>query len=221
MRDRLLIEPGKLPAGAAEQMQRQVDELRTSDHCIGVELLAGPGCELAESLEGRTFGFDEIPELPIEGCTRIPCCGCCFIPVLSEDAKKMNAKIDWKQWIGYAAGLIALIVMYGLLSGCATYRPTSPAWIACDGSRCDELWSRAQVWVAKHSAYRIQIANDNIIQTYGPMSGDASPAYSITREREGAGAKIIIHAICYDSGLGCMYDPSPYANGLLAELKRP
>lgn len=75
--------------------------------------------------------------------------------------------------------------------------------------------------MAKNSAYRIQIVNDNILQTYGPASGVASPAYAITKERQGGGAKVIIHAICYDSRLGCMYDPSPYANALLAELKCP
>lgn len=36
-----------------------------------------------------------------------------------------------------------VLAVISLMSGCATYKPTSPAWIACDGARCDELWSRA------------------------------------------------------------------------------
>lgn len=122
---------------------------------------------------------------------------------------------------GFGFVWVLVVAASLLLGGCATYKPTSPAWIACEGARCDELWSRVQVWVAKNSAYRIQITNDNILQTYGPTSGIASPAYTVTKEKEGSGAKIIIHAICFDTGLGCMYDPSPYANALLSDLKRP
>lgn len=214
-----MFRPGQLPDGAADMMARQIEGWKSSGSCSCVELLAGPECDVAAKHNGERYAFGRIPELPFSGCTRHPCCACDFLPVIVEKKEKM---VVWKKtliWIGgvWAAAVVASLI----LGGCATYKPISPAWVACDGARCDELWSRVQVWVAKNSSYRIQITNENILQTYGPTSGIASPAYTVTRERQGSGAKIIIHAICFDSGMGCMYDPSPYANALLAELKRP
>lgn len=217
--------PGQLPPGAAERLDATLASYRQTPHLVsGVEILPGPDCEIAEAQAGTVYSLRDVPALPFPGCMREPCCGCCYVPVLFDETADQPIKASsMTKKILYGFGLVWVIVVIAslLLGGCATYTPTTPAWIACEGQRCDELWSRVQVWVAKNSAYRIQITNDNILQTYGPTSGIASPAYTVTKEKQGSGAKIIIHAMCFDTGLGCMYDPSPYANALLADLKRP
>lgn len=218
------LHSGLLPPGAAEQLSKTLESYRNAKMVSGVEILPGPDCDIAEAQAGTIYPLDSVPALPFPGCQRSPCCGCCYIPVLSERVGiKSNGMSSMTKKILTGFGLVWVLVVIAslLLGGCSTYKPTSPAWTSCDGARCDELWSRVQVWVAKNSAYRIQITNDNILQTYGPTNNIDSPAYTITKEKQGSGAKIIIHAICFDPGFGCMYDPSPYANALLADLKRP
>lgn len=107
-----------------------------------------------------------------------------------------------------------------LLTGCTFYKPQSSAWIACEGAQCTELWSAAQVWLAKNSRYRFQIVNDNIIQTHGPHENVFNGvAYTLTRETRGEGkAAIVITGDCYSTIYGCAFDPSPYVNALYYHL---
>jgi hypothetical protein len=55
------------------------------------------------------------------------------------------------------------------------------------GPDCDAVWSRAAAWVVQHSSYKIQTANDSIIQTMGPTQYNPSPAYTITKTANAAG----------------------------------
>lgn len=111
------MNPGRLPAGAAEQMARQIEGWKSSGSCSCVELLAGPECDVAAKHNGERYAFDSIPELPFSGCTRHPCCACGFLPVIVEKKEKMAL---WKKtlvWIGGA--WIAAVLASFLLSGCA------------------------------------------------------------------------------------------------------
>lgn len=65
--------------------------------------------------------------------------------------------------------------LFATLSGCAVSQLT-PAQLQeandpliCSGKEeCDLFWQRAQIYIANHSFWKIQIANDVVIQTYGP-----------------------------------------------------
>lgn len=108
------------------------------------------------------------------------------------------------------------------LSACAThYQPSARAGIACEGARCDRLWQRAQTWLATNSRYRIQIANDAIIQTYGPHAGDYdSVAYTVTKQQQPDGKTLIsIYGACHEVVIGCPFDPTHATNRLYYELE--
>jgi hypothetical protein len=118
--------------------------------------------------------------------------------------------------------LTAAVALILSLAGCATFPPTATTWVSCEAQRCDVLWSRAQVWIATHSGYRIQIANENIIQTYGPLEGRGDVAYSVTKERQPDGKfKLYVRGHCYPTVYGCMADPAPPTNALYYELMKP
>ncbi len=110
------------------------------------------------------------------------------------------------------------------LSGCATYPSSATAYVDCSGEKCEELWARAQAWLATNSRYRIQVVNENIIQTYGPSQGEVnSVAYSLTKTKNQDGSsRIHIYGLCNNGpyGSGCMHDPSPYTNLLFNELTK-
>lgn len=56
-----------------------------------------------------------------------------------------------------------------LMAGCGTfYKPTAGGSVECQGAQCALMWQRVQTWVATNSRYRIQIATDSILQTFGP-----------------------------------------------------
>lgn len=117
--------------------------------------------------------------------------------------------------------LLMTLVLGGLLSGCGTfYKPTAQAGVDCEGARCDRIWQRAQTWLALRSQYRIQIANDAVIQTYGPHEHiHDAVAYTVTKLPQANGKTLIsIHGQCYPTIYGCVYDPAPLTNQLYDEL---
>ena len=87
---------GKLPPGAAEQLARSLDSWRQSKAMglnVRVGICSGPGCQLAEALDGQSWALDDVPSLPIPGCIRSPCCGCCYTPVQPDlDLTPMTAE---------------------------------------------------------------------------------------------------------------------------------
>ena len=75
---------GRLPPGAAEELQKSLREYRqlARDGIVkGVEILHGPGCAVAEAQAGTIYPVDRVPSLPLPGCNRSPCCGCCYSAV--------------------------------------------------------------------------------------------------------------------------------------------
>ena len=124
------LQPGHLPAGAADQMAQQVASWKSSGRCSGVEIIPGPGCNVAESQKGVIYPFDSLPDLPLDGCFRQPCCGCCYAPAMvdSEQATETtceNGKLkmsSWKKRLALFGVLWATIVFTSLiLSGCASH----------------------------------------------------------------------------------------------------
>lgn len=121
----------------------------------------------------------------------------------SPDADKVyrNYLASWS-WTAFAASALILV-------GCAA-TPDNPAANAeaaepllCHGKdQCELYWQRAQLFVANNSAYRIRMANDTLIETYGPFGAKVDLAYRITKVPEGDGARIMINTGC-DNFIRC------------------
>jgi hypothetical protein len=61
---------GKLSAAAARP--GGIEKLRDNPVFWGVEM-GQPGCEASRELLGKQFTFDEVPQLPLEGCNSANC----------------------------------------------------------------------------------------------------------------------------------------------------
>lgn len=70
-------------------------------------------------------------------------------------------------------------------------------------AHCNTMWQRAQLWVVNNAAYRIQTANDVVIQTYNPSKSSVKSGMTITREPIGGEkSRIIMRTYC-DNMFGC------------------
>src|SRR5262245_23808575 len=92
-----------------------------------------------------------------------------------------------------------------LLLGCASTGGDDPRLnadamreLGCiDKAQCELFWERAQVWVSGNSYYRVQLANDSVIETQGPLAGRMELAYRVIKIPDGkGGARIMITAEC-------------------------
>lgn len=45
----------------------------------GVEILCGDECPVGTAHKGKVYSTSQVPELPLVGCTREPCCACTYI----------------------------------------------------------------------------------------------------------------------------------------------
>jgi hypothetical protein len=76
---------GKLPPGRKEQLARSLKSYRRAQATgalKGLQILAGPGCAVSESQQGKIYDLATVPSLPLPGCDRSPCCGCCYSRVV-------------------------------------------------------------------------------------------------------------------------------------------
>lgn len=108
------------------------------------------------------------------------------------------------------------------LQGCGSfYQPNATAYVNCKGAQCNELWSKAQSWIALNGDYKIQNSSDSFLQTHGPYEYNSSAmALTITKSVDQNGdGKIFIRASCAPTVYGCAYDPSIAANKLFYHLK--
>lgn len=107
-------------------------------------------------------------------------------------------------------GVIALI---GLLVGCATPQGNltqeqladAKAPPVCrDKDECAIYWSKAQIWLATNSAWKIQLATDSVLQTYSATSNSTSPSFTVTKQPQANGSsKIVVSAVCANP-YGCI-----------------
>lgn len=115
---------------------------------------------------------------------------------------------------------LAALTVVATIAGCAAYQITPQQQseynramvpLTCTHkAQCDFYWQRAQVWIVQNSRYKIQTANDVLIQTYG--SDDYHPAYTVTRDAKMDGsARIRIDVACGDM-FGCQPRPWEAAN---------
>ena len=101
--------------------------------------------------------------------------------------------------------LAALAFLAFLLSGCAAQQPaiyTPP--LECVGEpECKFFWERAQVWVAKNSYWKIQVATDVMISTYNAAPNSPHNSYSLVREPLGDGRERITMRTGCNNMFGC------------------
>jgi len=84
-----------------------------------------------------------------------------------------------------------------VFSGCATCRVSkeqlaeldkkasdvSP--VLCTPQTCPDLWDRAQVWLERHSTYKLQMVHSAVMETFNPLkrdSFDEEYQFSVTKE---------------------------------------
>ena len=78
--------------------------------------------------------------------------------------------------------------------------------VTCGGG-CMIEWERAQIWIARHSRWKIQVSTDVQVQTYSSVRGDPSYGFSITKEPVGSGKYVIRMELVCGNMFGC--DPKP------------
>jgi len=97
----------------------------------------------------------------------------------------------------------------------AALDPLAPL-VCANKPECDAWWSRAQVWIASNSKWKIRTSNASVIRTYGPAVSRADTAYTITRTpRPDGSAEIRFDPRCEISA-GC----NPTRNDATLEFAR-
>jgi hypothetical protein len=78
--------------------------------------------------------------------------------------------------------------------------------VTCD-SGCAAQWERAQLWIAKHSRLKIQLATDVIIQTYNPPDNSAYFGFTATKEPVGGSTYRISLGVACVNLISCLTRP--------------
>jgi hypothetical protein len=76
---------GKLPPGAIAELRKSVAGYRKAARSgvrLGVKILPPGDCPVAAAQKEAVYSLDGVPGLPLPGCNRLPCCGCCYSPVV-------------------------------------------------------------------------------------------------------------------------------------------
>lgn len=125
--------------------------------------------------------------------------------------------------------IILFLGLIGILSGCVSHNSVDPATmtraqapVVCgEKERCDRLWQAAQSWIAQHSAYKIQLISDSVIQTYGPLKSNPGLAFRVVKEPGPYGTYNINIAaacgnifLCNESPLAAVADFKDYLLGI-------
>lgn len=82
---------------------------------------------------------------------------------------------------------------------------TTTGPVECTG--CKAEWERAQLWLTRHSKWKMQTATDVVLQTFSPVNYDVSYGFTITKEPVLEGKYRIKLAMACGNPLGC--DPAP------------
>lgn len=110
---------------------------------------------------------------------------------------------------------IFLSLLLVTLFGCASNGPDlSPRMqaaydkpLVCRGEQqCDLYWERVAFYINKHSRFKIQTSDKNLIQTYSPTGSSPYVGYNISREPLGNEAYRLWVKIWCDNMFGCHPD---------------
>ena len=97
-----------------------------------------------------------------------------------------------KRYIGTSLLLAFFVLLYGCSAAqTKLYSDLQAEFdkpLYCEGEdECKLMWERATFFVNSNAAYKIQIHNDTVIQTYNPSENSPSLAFSVTKEPLGNG----------------------------------
>ena len=79
--------------------------------------------------------------------------------------------------------------------------------VPCDSTTCKEDWERAQLWIVKHSRWKIQTTTDVLIETYNPVGYEPSYGFTVVREPAGGGSYSISMTMTCGNMFGCSPKP--------------
>jgi hypothetical protein len=114
---------------------------------------------------------------------------------------------------------VCALVAASALVGCSTidqpggrlYEALLPAQNVGDSvecaSGCKSEWERAQLWLSRHSKWKLQSVTDVVLTTYNPVNSEVSYGFEVTREPVSEGRYVVRMALQCGNMLGC--DPSP------------
>jgi len=116
-----------------------------------------------------------------------------------------------------------------LLAGCATVGPDlskdlQPAKgigdsVECSGD-CETEWQRAQVWLTRHSRWKLQTATDTTITTYNPSRHDPSYGFTVVKEPLPQGnSRITLDITPCGNIYGCSPEKEEIRKGFLYYVK--
>ncbi len=115
---------------------------------------------------------------------------------------------------------IAALALAASATACTWHAPVR-TWgeISCQNkAHCDRVWGAAQIEIVNRSTFRLQIANESVIQTYGPNGGDFAYEATRTINPDGTGV-ILVRALCFSTVYGCVRDPSVATQQLTDTLR--
>lgn len=77
--------------------------------------------------------------------------------------------------------------------------------VVCETTaRCAAMWQRAQLWLVNNAAYKTQISNDVVIQTFSARGSSVSSGITVTREPIGGQRQKINFRSACDNLFGCI-----------------
>ena len=123
----------------------------------------------------------------------------------------------------------AVATMLGALTvgGALACAPPNPALapgrelgdsFVCD-TDCAAAWQRAQLWLVNYAPFKIQTANDVVIQTYTSVDNSADIDYTLTRESLPGGKYRIAARVHCASLVGCVPNAADRRGALLYYMK--
>jgi hypothetical protein len=111
-----------------------------------------------------------------------------------------------------ARRLLPLLLLGWLATSCASgqviqakraeFLSTIPT---CEGAAdCKAKWEAAQLWVVHNAGWKIQIANDVLIETFNPAQNSPAIAARVTKEPLGGGKYKLVATIWCSNMFGCV-----------------
>lgn len=101
------------------------------------------------------------------------------------------------------------------LGACSTTPSISVPPVTCQGKEdCELKWGRSLKWVSDNVRYRIESANDMMIQTKGPIRYSVDAAVSLVKIPKGDG----VYTIEFDAGCDNMFGCQPSVDAMRASF---
>jgi hypothetical protein len=119
--------------------------------------------------------------------------------------------------------LVAAICLASLI-GCATCPTTPPSTLArmqalpqtsemrhlLEADECDMRWQRAQVWLGRHSPWKLQLETEVVLDSYDPLrTGEAKYGFRVFLEPKPDAKCYIDFQVIWDYEGSCEASPPP------------